>query len=223
MRFRQSIWVLVLAVPVTAWQGQHPVSGREIAPVMGMGGADWLERSEREQEEQPEKGLDAIGIKPGMKIGDVGAGVGYFSIRMARRVGAEGKVYANDIQPGMLERLRQRMKAAGVANIETVLGTAADPKLPEGELDLVLMVDVYHEFSQPQRMLAGIARALKTEGRLVLLEYRKEDPDVPIREEHKMSIPMVKQELESGGFRLSRVLHDLPRQHILIFEKARAN
>jgi len=205
------------------WQGAHPVSGREIAPVMGMGGADWLVRAEREREEDPERALDAIGIKRGMKVGDVGAGVGYFSLRLAKRVGPEGKIYANDIQAGMLERLRRRMREARVDNIETVLGTVSDPKLPAGELDLVLLVDVYHEFSHPQAMLGGIARSLKPDGRLVLLEYRKEDPEVPIREEHKMSIPMVQTELEAEGFRLEKVLRDLPRQHILIFRKAMAN
>jgi predicted methyltransferase len=216
---------LVLLAPARApgWQGAHPVSGREIAPVMGMGGADWLVRAEREREEEPERALDAIGVKSGMKVGDVGAGVGYFSLRMAQRVGAEGKVYANEIQAGMLDRLRRRMREAGATNIEPVLGTVSDPKLPAGELDLVLLVDVYHEFSQPQAMLRGIARSLKPDGRLVLLEYRKEDPKVPIREEHKMSIPMVQTELEAEGFRLEKVLHDLPRQHILIFRKAKAN
>ena len=204
-------------------QSVHPVSGRQIAPVMGVGGADWLVRPEREQEEQPELALDLIGLKPGMQIGDVGAGVGYFSIRMAKRVGREGKVYANDIQPGMIQRLQANLKREGLDNVIPVLGTETDPKLPAGQLDLVLMVDVYHEFAHPQRMLAGIASALKPGGRLVLLEYRKEDPEVPIREEHKMSIPMVRQELEAEGFRFDKVLSDLRRQHILIFVKPKAN
>ncbi|MBK5290199.1 MAG: methyltransferase domain-containing protein [Acidobacteriia bacterium] len=204
-------------------QSTHPVSGRQIAPVMGVGGADWLVRPEREREEQPELALDRIGLKPGMHVGDVGAGVGYFSMRMARRVGPEGKVYANDIQPGMIQRLRDNLKQAGLANVIPVPGTETDPKLPAGQLDLVLMVDVYHELAHPREMLAAIAGALKPGGRLVLLEYRKEDPEVPIREEHKMSIPMVRQELEAEGFLFDKVLPDLPRQHILIFRKARIN
>jgi ubiquinone/menaquinone biosynthesis C-methylase UbiE len=184
-----------------------------------MGGADWLERSEREQEEQPEKALDVIGIREGMAVADIGAGTGYFSFRLARRVGPRGKVYAVDIQPGMLSRLQRRASQDGVTNIQTVLGEPTDPKLPASSIDLGLMVDVYHEFSDPHAMLAGIAKALKPDGRLILLEYRKEDPSVPIREEHKMSVADVRRELESEGYLFEKVLDPLPRQHILIFRK----
>jgi ubiquinone/menaquinone biosynthesis C-methylase UbiE len=186
---------------------------------MGVGGIHWLERSERELEEQPELALDLIGVRPGMIVADVGAGVGYFSLRMAKRVGPSGRVYAEDVQPEMLELLRQRAEKAQATNIETILGTEADPKLPAGALDLVLLVDVYHEFSQPQQMLRHIRAALKPAGRLVLLEYRKEDPHIPIRPEHKMSVAEVKAEVEPEGYKLEKVLKDLPRQHILIFSK----
>lgn len=214
-----TIVLLLWFGPGVYGQAEHPVTGRRIAPVMGMGGADWLERSERELEEMPDTALDAIGLRSGMIVADVGAGVGYFSIRMAKRVGPDGKVFANDVQPEMLVLLRERAAKAKVQNIETVLGTEADPKLPKGAMDLILMVDVYHELSQPQSMLRKLRTALKPDGRLVLLEYRKEDPRIPIRPEHKMSIEEVKAELGAEGYQFDKVLEDLPRQHILIFKK----
>jgi len=190
---------------------------------MGVGGAEWLDRSERESEENPEGALDAIGIKPGMIVADIGAGTGYFSMRMARRVGAKGEVYAEDIQPEMLHMLRQNASSEKLTNIQTVLGTDTDPKLPTNALDLVLLVDVYHEFSQPQKMLRKIRESLKPDGRLVLLEYRKEDPSIPIRPEHKMSVQEVKLEVEAEGFHLDQVLETLPRQHILILTRTKEN
>jgi ubiquinone/menaquinone biosynthesis C-methylase UbiE len=215
-------WVcLVGGWSVWGYQSEHPLTGRPIAPVMGVGGADWLDRQEREMEEHPDQALDAIGIKPGMVVTDVDAGTGYFTLRMARRVGPSGKVYANDIQPEMLRMLRQNAAKAGLNNIEPVLGAESDPKLPEHSLDLILLVDVYHEFSQPQRMLEKMRGELKPDGRLVLLEYRKEDPSIPIKPEHKMSVAEVKTELEAEGFHLSQVLETLPRQHILILTKAK--
>jgi ubiquinone/menaquinone biosynthesis C-methylase UbiE len=203
-----------------AFQEVHPLTGRKIAPVMGSAGADWLDRSERESEEHPDQALDALGLKPGMVVGDVGAGTGYMSLKMAKRVGPSGKVYAEDVQPEMLRLLRQNAAKAKVTNVETVLGNETDPKLPAGQLDLILLVDVYHEFSQPQKMLQRMREALKPDGRLVLLEYRKEDPTIPIRPEHKMSVQEVKTELEAEGFRMDQVLEILPRQHILILKKA---
>jgi ubiquinone/menaquinone biosynthesis C-methylase UbiE len=200
-------------------QSEHPITGRRIAPVMGVGGAPWLDRSEREMEEAPDKALDAIDLRPGMIVADVGAGTGYFSLRMARRVGPSGKVYANDIQPEMLEKLRASAQREKLPNIETVLGSEADPKLPLSKIDMVLLVDVYHEFSQPQEMLQHIRAALKPDGRLILLEYRKEDPAVPIRPEHKMSVPEVKAEVEAEGYKLDKVIETLPRQHIIIFRR----
>ena len=204
-------------------QATHPVTGREIAPVMGAAGAGWLDRPEREAEEAPELALDALGLRAGMVVADVGAGTGYMSLRMARRVGPTGKVYANDLQPEMLQKLRANSQREKLSNVETVQGTEADPKLPPNTMDLVLLVDVYHEFSQPQAMLDKIRESLKPDGRLVLLEYRKEDPKVPIRPEHKMSVAEVKTEVEAEGFKLDQVIEKLPRQHIIIFRKAAKN
>jgi ubiquinone/menaquinone biosynthesis C-methylase UbiE len=195
------------------------VTGRQPAPVMGMGGAPWLVRPEREAEEAPEEALDAIGISKGAAVADIGAGVGYFTWRLAARVGPAGKVYAVDVQPGMLQQLRQNMAERKLTNYEAVLGAEDDPRLPAAGIDLALLVDVYHEFSQPRKMLQKIRASLKPEGRMVLLEYRKEDPKVPIRPEHKMSVAEVKAEIEPEGFRLEKTLETLPRQHILIFRR----
>jgi ubiquinone/menaquinone biosynthesis C-methylase UbiE len=200
-------------------QEVHPVTGRQTAPVMGMGGAPWLVRPEREAEEAPGAALDAIGIAKGANVADIGAGVGFFTWRLAARIGPEGKVYAVDIQQGMLDQLRKNMAERKLANYEAVLGTEDDPHLPAGRVDLALLVDVYHEFSQPQAMLRKIRAALKPDGRLVLLEYRKEDPKVPILPAHKMSVAEVKAEIEPEGFKLEKTLENLPRQHILIFRK----
>ena len=214
--------VLALVAAIVAAQtptapGVHPVSGRRFADVMGWQGAEWLERSEREREEEPNKALDALGDLTKATVADVGAGSGYFTVRLAARVGPTGHVYANDLQPEMLRMLRVRLARERITNVTPVQGTIEDPKLPPLSLDLVLMVDVYHEFSEPQKMLRAIRVALKPTGRLVLLEYRKEDPMVPIRFEHKMTVEEAKIELEAEGFRLSRVDGRLPRQHILIF------
>jgi ubiquinone/menaquinone biosynthesis C-methylase UbiE len=186
---------------------------------MGMSGAGWLDREEREREEQPQKAIAQFNLKPGMMIGDVGAGTGYYSIRMAKFVGPNGLVYANDIQPGMLDKLTANAAEAHVTNIVTVLGSESDPKLPAGKLDLVVMVDVYHELSRPQRMLDGIRESLKPGGRLVLLEFRKEDPSVPIRPEHKMSVDEVMAEVTPEGFAFEKVVDKLPWQHIIFFRK----
>ena len=212
--------VLALVLAASGLQNVHPVTGRPIAGVMSAAGADWLERPEREKEENPEGALDSIGIRPGMIVADIGAGTGYMSLRLAKRVGPAGKVYASDIQLEMLRRLRQNAEKAKLKNIETVLGSEIDPKLPAGQMDLVLLVDVYHEFSQPQQMLRKIRETLKPNGRLVLLEYRKEDPSVPILPEHKMSVAEVKRELEAERFILSQVIESLPRQHIIILTRA---
>ena len=186
---------------------------------MGISGADWLDREEREREEKPEKAIAALDLRPGMFVGDVGAGTGYYSIRIAKHIAPDGEVYANDIQPEMLDKLRANAAAQGVANVEPVLGTESDPKLPRGKLDLVVLVDVYHEFSRPQRMLEAIRESLKPGGRLVLLEFRKEDPTVPIRPEHKMSVEEVKAEVIPEGYHFEKVVDTLPWQHIIFFRK----
>lgn len=212
------IGLLLLAlVMMLAAQGRHPVSGRVIAGVMGVAGAPWLERAERELEENPRKAIGLLELKPGMVVADVGAGSGYYTYLLSRAVGPDGKVYATDIQPGMLRLLERKLASRKITNVETLLATETDPKLPEACCDLILMVDVYHEFSQPQAMLRKLKSALKPAGRLVLLEFRKEDPDVPIREEHKMSVAEARLELEHEGYRFDRVLNGLPWQHILIF------
>ena len=212
--------LLVAAQQQTATApGVHPISGRPFAQVMGYQGADWLDRTERVAEEEPDRALDAINILYGSTVADVGAGSGYMTVKMAKRVGLVGKVYANDIQPEMITLLRQRLAKDKIANVELVLGAVDDPKLPKASIDLILMVDVYHEFQQPQAMLRHMYEALKPGGRLVLLEYRKEDPSIPIRIEHKMSVADAKLEVEAEGYELSTVNEVLPRQHILIFTR----
>src|SRR5688572_1490954 len=208
-----------LLAQVVATTGVHPVSGRRFASVMGWQGAEWLERSERVSEEEPDRALDALGTLSGLTVADVGAGSGYFTVRLAARVGPTGRVFANDLQPEMLKMLDARLIRESVRNVTLVQGAIDDPRLPSSSIDLIVMVDVYHEFSEPQRMLRAMRAALKPGGRMVLLEYRKEDPDVPIRFEHKMSVAEARLELEAEGFTLSRVDTRLPRQHILIFTK----
>lgn len=190
---------------------------RQPAPVMGVGGADWLIRPERIQEEQPDQMLAALEIKKGQVVADVGAGVGYHVWRLAEIVGPTGKVIAEDIQEGMTQLLRKNISDRKIRNVEIVLGTPTDPKLPSNALDLVLMVDVYHEFSDPVTMMRHIKNSLKPDGRVVLVEFRKEDPSVPIQPLHKMSIQEVRSELEPLGFRFQRSIEFLPWQHILIF------
>ena len=197
--------------------GVHPISGRRFAPVMGYQGAEWLERREREQEEEPDVALDALKIPKGASVADIGAGSGYITERLAARVGATGRVFANDVQPQMLEILSRRLAMKQITNVTLVQGTVDDPKLAPASVDLELMVDVYHELSRPQVMLRHLREALRPGGRLVLLEYRKEDPTVPIKPEHKMSVAEAKLEVEAEGFTLAKVDEALPRQHILIF------
>jgi ubiquinone/menaquinone biosynthesis C-methylase UbiE len=197
-------------------QRRHPVSGRIFAPVMGVGGAGWLERPEREAEEAPSKAIDALDLKPGMTVADIGAGSGYYTSRMSKRVGPTGRVYATDIQPGMIELLNRRVSSEGLTNVTTVLGAMDDPRLPSKSIDLAIMVDVYHELQQPQLFVQLLKDAFKPGGRLVLVEFRKEDPKVPILEVHKMSVAEVKQELEAEGYLLDRVIDVLPWQHIIV-------
>jgi precorrin-6B methylase 2 len=216
---RRAVCGFTLFFCALVWaQNVHPVTGRKYAGVMSADGAGWLTRPEREEEEQPDQALRDIGIVKGSVVADIGAGSGAVTWRLAQLVGPGGKVYANDIQPRMLELLRQNMAQRKISNVETLLGAEDDPKLPPASVDLELLIDVYHEFSHPQEMLRHLRDALRPDGRLVLLEYRGEDPAVPIRAEHKMTVAMVKAELEPEGFRLDKTIETLPRQHILIFK-----
>ena len=212
--------------------------GREIAQVMGPGGIEWLDRPEREEEEHPAEVLDSLDLRPerddqekpsivldalklrgGETVVDLGAGSGYFTFRIAPRVGRAGKVLAVEIQDEMLQAIRQRAQALKVTNVEAVKGSETDPNLPAKAVDLVLMVDVYHELAYPFEVMTKIHEALKPGGRVVFVEYRKEDPDVPIKLVHKMSVEQVKREMKAVGLAHLQTLETLPLQHILVFEK----
>lgn len=194
--------------------------GRELARYMSFHGAPWLERLEREEEERPSKLIEALELRPGMVVADIGAGTGYHAWRMARLVAPGGRVYAVDIQPEMLDLLAANVAARGVTNVTGVLGTVTDPKLPEAALDLALYVDVYHECDHPWEMLAATLRALKPGGRLVLVEFRAEDRLVPIKPLHKMSEAQVRRELAVfPELEFVANLPGSPWQHILVFRK----
>ena len=222
-RHTAAVVAIVAAAAVATTFGQagqpHPVSGRVIAQVMGYQGAGWLERPEREREEQPSKAIAALDIKPGQVVADVGAGSGYYTVRLAERVGASGKVFATDLQPEMLKLLQQRVVRERLTQVEVLQAAETDPRLPQDRLDLILMVDVYHELARPQEVLRQLRTALKPDGRLVLIEFRKESSWVPIREEHKMSVREARMELEAEGYRFDRVIDVLPWQHILVFRR----
>lgn len=193
--------------------------GREIAQVMGHRAAGWLERKEREKEEHSSELIEALKIKPGMKIADVGAGSGYFTFRLAKLVGAEGKIYAVDIQPEMLAIIKKRMAKDKVKNVIPVKGDVDNPRLPPAALDLIIMVDVYHEFSHPHEMIKELVDSLKVGGKLVFVEYRLEDVKVPIKRLHKMSEKQVKKEMEPFDARWDTTYKNLPWQHVIIFER----
>lgn len=192
--------------------------GRELAHFMTHEGAPWLDRPEREQEERPDLVMRALQLKPGEIAADIGCGTGYFTWRMAKAVGERGRVYGVEIQPEMLALLAQTMQERGIANVTGVLGTIADPKLPE-PVDLVLMVDVYHEFSEPAAMMAAICRSVKPGGRIVFVEYRGEDPAVPIKPLHKMTEAQVKKEMAVQPLDYVTTFRGLPRQHLIVFKK----
>ena len=184
---------------------------------MGYQAAAWLERPERVREEEPDLALNILNVAKGSSVADVGAGSGYWTVKLAERVGPSGRVFATDLQPQMLDILGPRLTARGITNVTLVQGAVDDARLPPASVDLELMVDVYHELSQPQAILRSLRTALKPGGRLVLLEYRKEDPSIPIKFEHKMSVAEAKLEVEHEGFTLAAVDEKLPWQHILIF------
>lgn len=196
-----------------------PVPERKPASVMTFHGAAWLEREDREAEQRPAEVIRAMGLKEGDVVADLGCGTGWFARRMAKVVAPRGKVYAVDIQPEMLDLLRGYLQKEGVANVEPVLGTETDPKLPPGRLDWILMVDVFHELQQPKPMLEAIRRSLKPTGRVALVEYRLEGTSAShIRPEHRMSVEQVMAEWPPAGFRLVQTLEFLPTQHLFILE-----
>jgi ubiquinone/menaquinone biosynthesis C-methylase UbiE len=183
--------------------------------------AGWLDRPEREEEEKPSKMLELLACKPGTSVADIGAGSGYHALRLAKQVGAQGKVYAVDIQPEMLALIRQRAKKQKLDNVLPTMGTVSDPKLPEGQIDTVLLVDVYHEFSHPYEMMEGIVKALKPGGRVAFVEFRFEDDQVPIKLVHKMSAKQVLKEMEAFPLKHVKTHAELPWQHLIVFEKAK--
>jgi ubiquinone/menaquinone biosynthesis C-methylase UbiE len=193
--------------------------GRQIADVMSWEGVDWLFRETRVEEEQPEKMLDALKIPKGATVADVGAGAGYHSIRLAKRVGPTGTVLATDLQPEMLTMLVRNAREARVTNVKPIRSSQLDTKLPKEAVDVILMVDVYHECTDPEITLKGLFSALKPRGRLVLVEFRGEDETVPIKPEHKMTLKQVRLEVEPQGFKFKESLEFLPWQHVIIFEK----
>ncbi len=193
--------------------------GREIAHVMGHLAADWLERPEREREEKTEQMLDALKFSDGEVVADIGCGSGYISRRIAKRVGKSGLVYGVDIQPEMLELLGQTTREAGLENVKPILGEPANPKLPDASCDTMIMVDVYHEFDQPYEMLEAMIKALKPGGRIVFVEYREEDPAVPIKRLHKMSEAQVRKEMSVQPLEFEANVGNLPWQHVLVFRK----
>lgn len=192
--------------------------GREIAVTMHYLGADWLTRESREREEECQTLLKALNIKEGMTVSDLGCGNGFYTLQLAKLVGASGKVYAVDIQQEMLHLLDERAKAAGIDNLEPVLGSLTDPRLPEGSQDLILLVDVYHEFSHPEQMLRAMRKSLKPGGRVALVEFRLEDPKVPIKLLHKMSKKQILLEFPHNGYKLVEQFDKLPWQHLMFFE-----
>jgi predicted methyltransferase len=194
--------------------------GRTLATPMSYQGADWLDRDDRETTEQPEHVLDVLGVKDGMTVADVGAGSGYFTVRIAKRIAPRGHVLATDLQPEMLDLLRTKVSAAKLTNVVPILSTESDAKLPRGEIDLVLMVDVYHELPKPAQTLAQVRVSLRPEGRIALVEYRGEDPDVPIKPEHKTTLVQVRRELEANGFVFRSSDESLPQQRIIVFTAA---
>lgn len=191
--------------------------GRRVAPAMSFHHANWLIRETREQEERPTQMLPQLGLKPGMTVCDMGCGNGFYSIAMAKLV-APGNVLAVDIQQEMLHLLKLRCDEAKMENVKPLLGTVVDPQLAENSIDLVLMADVYHEFSHPEQMMAAVRKSLKPGGLIALLEFREEDPLVPIRPEHKMSKKQILKEYHAHGFRLAKEYDELPWQHLMFFE-----
>jgi ubiquinone/menaquinone biosynthesis C-methylase UbiE len=199
--------------------GRDVYLGRRVAQTMHYLGAPWLTRESRDREEDSKTLFKELRIKPGMVVCDMGCGNGFYTLPMSKAVGKKGKVYAVDVQVQMLHYLKKRAGKVGADNIEYVLGAYHDPKLPANSQDMIVLVDVYHEFSHPVLMLKAMRKALKPEGVLVLLEFRMEDPKVPIKLLHKMSKKQVEKELTANGFKLARSFDKLPWQHMLFYKR----
>lgn len=201
-------------------KGRRFYMGREIAMTMHYTGAEWLIRDVREKEERCSLMLANLGVKPGMSICDMGCGNGFHTLKMAEMVGKAGAVYGVDVQPEMLKFMRERFESQGIENVIPILGSFHNPHLPKNSVDMILLVDVYHEFSHPEYMLKSMREALKPGGVIVLVEYRLEDPDVPIKLLHKMSKAQVAKEMNANKFKLVKQFDKLPWQHMLFYGKA---
>lgn len=220
-----------LPVPLYETRAEHDRNGtgkfflgREIAFVMGHQAADWLERPEREEEEKTDVMVEALRFREGEVVADIGCGSGYVSRKIAKKIGPGGTVYGVDIQPEMLELLAKRMAMFRIGNVKPVLGETADPKVPPASCDTMIMVDVYHEFDQPYEMMRAMIAGLKPGGRIVFVEFRKEDPQVPIKEVHKMSEAQVRKEMGvHPEMEFAENIAVLPRQHLIIFRKKGTN
>jgi ubiquinone/menaquinone biosynthesis C-methylase UbiE len=232
MRIRLHFFILVAALlcggvsfaPANAKDDAIPPAvteykGREIAQTMHYLGAEWLTRDSREREEDCQTLLKALNLKPGDTVCDLGCGNGFYSLQIAKLVGDRGRVLAVDIQREMLGLLANRAAEEKIKNIEPILGTVVDPKLPEKSVDLMLLVDVYHEFDHPEQMLAAIRKSLKPTGRIALAEFRAEDPNVPIKRLHKMSKDQIMKEFPPNGFKLVEQFDKLPWQHLMFFQR----
>ena len=217
--------ILLAALNLSAQEVPPPLKeyeGRTIAQTMHWKGAEWLMRRVREEEEGPSQMREQLHVKPGMAVCDMGCGNGYHTLPLAEMVGEKGKVYAVDVQPQMIEMLKQNIKNKGLKNIVPINGEYHDPKLPPNTCDMILLVDVYHEFSHPVQMLAGMRAALKPDGQIVLVEFRAEDDGVPIKPEHKMTKAQINKEMNANGLKLVREYDGLPWQHLMFFGKAEA-
>ncbi|HVS62413.1 MAG TPA: methyltransferase domain-containing protein [Thermoanaerobaculia bacterium] len=219
-----AVSLLVLSAAAAGAQPPQPrdeFRGRPIAEVMSYRGAPWLERDDRDQEENTSLLIELLSIEPGDRVADLGCGSGYFARRMAPKVGSEGHILCIDIQPEMLEIATRLAEEEGIGNIEMVLSEPDDPKIPAGSVDLILLVDVYHELADPEAMLARMREALAPGGRVALVEYRLEDDSgAHIKLEHRMSVEQVREEWEPAGFELVELIEELPTQHLFLFARA---
>ncbi len=204
-------------------EGVKSYMGRKVAQTMHFAGAEWLIRDNRERQERCSLMLANLGVKRGMNVCDMGCGNGFHTLQIAKMTGEDGLVIGVDVQPEMLGFLRERMEDQGVDNVVPILGSYHNPRLPPETIDLVLMVDVYHEFSHPEQMLASMRKSLRPGGLIVLVEFRKEDPKVPIKPLHKMSKKQIDKEMVANGFKFAKEFDKLPWQHMMFYAKAEPN